>query len=97
VRLSTAAGTIARTEFSSSTGGYTAGGVFPAVPDDGDAVDANPSANWTAKIPVDVLETAHPEIGTLQSVDVTKRNGLGAMGGRGVEGVRRGSMRKPTL
>ncbi|HEY4411187.1 MAG TPA: SpoIID/LytB domain-containing protein, partial [Acidimicrobiia bacterium] len=97
VRVFTTDGSIARTEFSSSTGGYTAGGVFPAVPDAGDAVDSNPSANWTAKIPVDVLETAHPEIGTLMSVDVTKRNGLGDMGGRVVEVVLRGSKGKATL
>ena len=97
VRLFLSDGSIARTEFSSSTGGYTAGGVFPAVPDDGDAVDANPSATWTAKVPVDVLESAHPEIGTLLSVDVTKRNGLGDMGGRAVEVVLRGSQGKATL
>ena len=97
VRVFTADGSVARTEFSSSTGGYTAGGTFPAVPDDGDSVDLNPSANWTAKIPVDVLVTAHPEIGTLLSVDVTKRNGLGDMGGRVVEVVLRGTNGKATL
>ena len=97
VRVFTADGSIARTEFSSSTGGYTAGGTFPAVPDDGDSVDLNPSATWTAKIPVDVLEGAHPEIGTLLSVDVTKRNGLGDMGGRAVEVVLRGTRGKATL
>ena len=88
---------MARTEFSSSTGGYTAGGVFPAVPDDGDAVSVNPSANWSGQIPVDVLESAHPEIGTLLSVDVTKRNGLGDWGGRVVEVVLRGDKGKATL
>ena len=97
VRVFLSDASVARTEFSSSTGGYTAGGVFPAVPDDGDAVDLNPSATWTAKIPVDVLETAHPEIGTLLSVDVTKRNGLGDMGGRVVEVVLRGSDGKATV
>jgi SpoIID/LytB domain protein len=97
VRVFIADGKLARTEFSSSTGGYTAGGVFPAVPDEGDAVDANPSANWTAKIPVTVLEAARPEIGTLLSVDVTKRNGLGDMGGRVVEVVLRGSKGRATL
>jgi SpoIID/LytB domain protein len=97
VRVFTANGSVARTEFSSSTGGYTAGGVFPAVPDDGDSVSYNPSANWSASIPVDVLESAHPEIGTLLSVDVTKRNGLGDWGGRVVEVVLRGSNGKATL
>ena len=91
VRVHTSNGQVARTEFSSSTGGYSAGGVFPAVPDAGDAIDLNPSATWTARIPVSVLETAYPEIGTLLSVDVTKRNGLGDMGGRATEVVLRGS------
>ena len=97
VRVFLSDGSVARTEFSSSTGGYTAGGVFPAVPDEGDATEYNPSRTWTAKIPVDVLESAHPEIGTLQSVDVTKRNGLGDMGGRVVEVVLRGSKGKATV
>jgi SpoIID/LytB domain protein len=97
IRVFTSNGSVARTEFSSSTGGYTAGGVFPAVPDEGDAVDSNPSASWTAKIPVTVLESARPEIGSLLSVDVTKRNGLGDMGGRVVEVVLRGSKGKATL
>ncbi|HVW31250.1 MAG TPA: SpoIID/LytB domain-containing protein [Acidimicrobiia bacterium] len=90
-------GTIARTEFSSSTGGYTAGGVFPPVVDEGDSVDTNPSANWSARIPVTVLEGAHPEIGSLLSVDVTRRNGLGDWGGRVVEVVLRGTKGKATL
>jgi SpoIID/LytB domain protein len=97
VRVFPSSGKVARTEFSSSTGGYTAGGVFPAVPDEGDAVDSNPSKTWTAKIPVTVLETARPEIGSLLSVDVTKRNGLGDMGGRVLEVVLRGSKGKATL
>ncbi|HEV3362797.1 MAG TPA: SpoIID/LytB domain-containing protein, partial [Acidimicrobiia bacterium] len=97
VRVFVSNGSVARTEFSSSTGGYTAGGVFPPVPDEGDAVESNPSANWTARIPVTVLETARPEIGTLLSVDVTKRNGLGNMGGRVLEVVLRGSKGKATL
>ena len=97
IRILISDGSVARTEFSSSTGGYTAGGVFPAVPDEGDAVDSNPSANWTARIPVSVLETANPQIGSLLSVDVTKRNGLGSMGGRVVEVVLRGTKGKATL
>jgi SpoIID/LytB domain protein len=97
IRVFTADGKAARTEFSSSTGGYTAGGVFPAVPDEGDAIDSNPSANWSARIPVQVLEAAHPQIGTLLSVDVTKRNGLGDMGGRVLEVVLRGTKGKKAI
>jgi SpoIID/LytB domain protein len=97
VRLLLSDLSVARTEFSSSTGGYTAPGLFPAVPDEGDSVDSNPSATWTARIPVSLLESSYPQIGTLQSVDVTKRNGLGDWGGRVVELVLRGSKGKATL
>ncbi|MGH9035036.1 MAG: SpoIID/LytB domain-containing protein [Acidimicrobiia bacterium] len=90
-------GKVARTEFSSSTGGYTAGGTFPPVVDEGDDVDANPSRAWTAKVPVDLLEAARPEIGRLLSVDVTRRNGLGAMGGRVLQLQLRGTAGRATL
>ncbi|MGH9000272.1 MAG: SpoIID/LytB domain-containing protein, partial [Acidimicrobiia bacterium] len=82
IRVDADTGKVARTEFSSSTGGWTAGGTFPAVVDAGDSVDLNPSSTWRASVPVEVIEAAHPEIGTLLAVDVTERNGLGAMGGR---------------
>lgn len=75
-------GQVARTEFSSSTGGWTAGGTFPAVEDTGDDVAANPNHDWTADVPVAKIEAAFPEIGTLKSIGVTKRNGLGEEGGR---------------
>jgi SpoIID/LytB domain protein len=97
VRVFTADGKVARTEFSSSTGGYTAGGVFPAVPDEGDAVESNPSANWTARVPVSLLESTYPEIGALLSVDVARRNGLGDMGGRVLEAVLRGTKGKKAI
>src|SRR5207244_3658755 len=38
-------GQVARTEFSSSTGGWSAGGTFPAVPDEGDT--RSPRHTWT--------------------------------------------------
>ncbi len=72
-------GAIARAEFSSSTGGYTAGGTFPAYPDDGDV--ASPYHNWSTSISVSSIESAYG-VGTLQSVQVLSRNGLGADGGR---------------
>jgi hypothetical protein len=90
-------GQVARTEFSSSTGGYTAGGAFPAVVDEGDAIESNPSRVWTAKIPVEVIEAARPQIGRLLAVDVTARNGLGAMGGRVQQLVLRGTAGRATL
>ena len=75
-------GNIARTEFSSSTGGYTAGGTFDAVADDGDAYSGNPHHNWTASINVSSVESSYPSIGSLQSIYVSTRNGLGDQGGR---------------
>ena len=81
VRLD-AKGALARTEFSSSTGGYTAGGAFPAVPDDGDSVAANPNANWVASVGGDAVSKAYPQLGNLVSISVVTRNGFGPFGGR---------------
>ena len=80
-RMGSATGPIARTEFSSSTGGYTAGGTFPAVPDQGDSISSNPNHNWTAKV---ASSTAAAKLGVsgIRSIAVTGRNGLGADGGR---------------
>ena len=75
-------GVVARTEFSSSTGGYTAGGMFPAVPDDGDSIAANPNANWVASVGGDAVSKAYPQLGSLVSISVVARNGFGPFGGR---------------
>ncbi|MCU1344944.1 MAG: hypothetical protein JWL70_1210 [Acidimicrobiia bacterium] len=76
-------GSIARTEFSSSTGGYTAGGTFPAVIDEGDATSINTSHhNWTASINTADVVTHYPQLGSLTLIEVTSRNGLGDFGGR---------------
>jgi SpoIID/LytB domain protein len=74
-------GAVMRTEFSSSSGGWTAGGTFPAVEDRGDGTGANPHRNWAATIDAGVLAT---RLGTasITGLTVTARNGLGAGGGR---------------
>lgn len=72
-------GALARTEYSSSTGGYTAGGTFPAVPDDGDV--ASPFHDWAKSVPASSIQDSFG-VGTLQSVSVIDRNGLGDGGGR---------------
>jgi SpoIID/LytB domain protein len=97
VRIITATGAVARTEFSSSTGGHTAGGTFPAVPDEGDAVAQNPHRDWTASVPVAAIQAAFPAIGELLSVDVLRRNGLGDFGGRVVELVLVGRAGRQTM
>jgi SpoIID/LytB domain protein len=77
------------TEYSASTGGYTAPGNFPAAPDAGDAVcppgvngACNPDHTWKASVPVSTIEAAWPQLGSLVSVTVTARNGFGDWGGR---------------
>jgi peptidoglycan hydrolase-like amidase len=83
--------TVATTQYSASSGGYTTGDQFPAVPDAGDAIcipgACNPNHDWTASVPVSSIQGAYPQIGILTSVTVTARNGLGDLGGR-VEQVR---------
>jgi SpoIID/LytB domain protein len=78
-------GAVARTEFSSSTGGYTAGGSFTAVPDTGDDVSSNPNHSWSSDVFVIRVQEAYPSIGTLQTISVIKRNGLGEDGGRALQ------------
>jgi SpoIID/LytB domain protein len=77
---------VAATQYSASTGGYTGGGTFPAVPDSGDAVcvpgACNPNHTWTASVPVSTIDAAWPQLGTLESIVITGRNGDGEWGGR---------------
>lgn len=72
-------GAVARTEFTSSSGGYTAPGTFPAVDDPGDSV--SPYYNWTTTLGGQQVGQAFG-VGTLLSINVLSRNGLGADGGR---------------
>jgi SpoIID/LytB domain protein len=74
-------GTVARTEFASSSGGYTAGGDFPAVVDEGDSISLNRNATWRVTVDLDGLERSYG-LGAIESLVVTERNGLGADGGR---------------
>lgn len=81
VRFKTGTTTPVRTEFSSSTGGYTAGGEFNAVPDAGDDITANPYHTWTTGLSLTTV-AAKLGSGAIRSIAVTARNGLGADGGR---------------
>ncbi|MBO0747144.1 MAG: hypothetical protein J2O47_02270 [Acidimicrobiaceae bacterium] len=76
------AGSVALTEYSSSTGGFSAGGAFPAVPDAGDATPSNPNHTWAASVPASLVQAIYPSIGALTSASVDTRNGLGDLGGR---------------
>lgn len=66
-------------EFSASTGGYSAGGDFPAVADEGDA--ASPHHDWTVTKTAGEIGRAFG-VGELQSIDVISRNNFGPNGGR---------------
>ncbi|WP_026918503.1 SpoIID/LytB domain-containing protein [Gordonia shandongensis] len=72
----------ALTEFSASTGGYTAGGLFPAVKDAGDAI--SPTHNWSATVSAGSIASAFG-VGALKSFEVIEANGLGEGGGRVVK------------
>ncbi|MCW2750363.1 MAG: hypothetical protein JWR83_1473, partial [Aeromicrobium sp.] len=75
----------ALTQFSSSSGGYSAAGSEPYLKQKVDAYDdfaGNPNHSWTATIKASTLEKAHPKIGTLKSLKITARSGSGDWGGR---------------
>ncbi len=67
------------TEFSSSTGGYSAGVNFPAVVDDGDT--ESPNHDWTATVGSSSIASAFG-VGALTGVQVIESNGLGPDNGR---------------
>ena len=69
-------GNVVRTEFSSSNGGRTAGGEFPALVDEGD-ISANSSLMiWTRAFTAAQIVAKYPQIGVLTSVTTTN-DGLG--------------------
>lgn len=84
-KVLTYGGKLAFTQFSASSGGYTNKGSQPylkAVSDEWDGVSSNANHSWSIKVPVSRIRSAYPSIGTPRTVTVTKRNGLGSMGGR---------------
>jgi peptidoglycan hydrolase-like amidase len=82
-------GAVDRTEFSASTGGWTAraedGNKYGAVEDAGDGYCTsevcNPLHESNVTVAVSVIEAKYG-LGTLERIDVLARNGLGADGGR---------------
>ncbi len=83
VRL-TSSGRIARTEFSSSTGGHTTGPSFTPVEDLGDATSANPNSSWSVTVGLTGLATRYG-LGPVRSIEVTERDGNGRFGGGATE------------
>jgi SpoIID/LytB domain protein len=78
-RVVTYGGQVAFTQFSSSNGGWTATGSKPylvAQPDPYDApASGDPHLTWVKQVPVATLLSAYPALGTLQSVQITDRDG----------------------
>ena len=84
VRVFKTTGAVARTEFSSSSGGYTldaaAVGGFPAVPDQGDATTANPNKTWNVTLDLTSWVRAQGK-GALLAIEEFQRTGNGPEGG----------------
>ena len=90
-------GSIAPTEYSSSTGGYTAssaeGSPFTPVPDTGDSVCltagnpglCNANHDWKVSVALSAIHAHWPQEGTSPTVTVSARNGDGTWGGRATE------------
>ena len=86
IRVNPKNGAVIRTEFSASTGGFTAGGEFPAVPDAGDAIEANPNRSWERRLAgTSVGKSA--KLGSLVDAKVSARDGWGPDGGRATKVV----------
>ncbi len=84
VRVFKTTGEVARTEFSSSSGGHTldavALGGFPAVPDLGDATAANPNKTWNVTLDLTSWVNAQGK-GDLLAIEEFERTGNGPDGG----------------
>ncbi|MCW2748868.1 MAG: hypothetical protein JWP10_2010 [Nocardioidaceae bacterium] len=78
-------GDLAFTQFSSSSGGFTVKGSQPYLAAKADAYDDTPSNSrhdWKLSVKASTIEAKYPGIGTLKTVQVTKRSGGGEWGGR---------------
>lgn len=69
-------GAVVRTEFSSSNGGRTAGGIFTAQTDPGDLAANSSLMMWTRNVTAAQVQQRFPQIGTLTSI-TTAHDGLG--------------------
>ena len=73
------------TQFSASSGGWTSDGGVPYLPAQRDPYDGFPGNGvhtWKVTVSTGSLERAYPQIGSLQDVQVTSRDGHGVWGGR---------------
>ena len=87
-------GEAAFTQFSSSSGGWTAKGSTPylrAKKDPYDGWSGNSMHSWSTSVSANSLERRYPRLGDLKEIRVTDRTGDGAWGGRVNRLVLRGS------
>jgi stage II sporulation protein D len=78
-------GAPAFTQFSASSGGWTADGGPPYLPARRDPYDdwsGNGVHSWSTRIAVSTIEAAYPSIGRFQRIRVKHRDGRGDWGGR---------------
>lgn len=68
--------TVVRTEFTSSNGGRTAGGQFPAQLDAGDIAADAVLQSWSRSFSANAVQKKYPTIGVFTSID-TAHDGLG--------------------
>jgi stage II sporulation protein D len=90
----------AMTQFSSSSGGWTADGGLPYLPAKADPYDDFPDNamhSWTQRVSARLLQSSHPELGRLIDVKVTKRDGNGQWKGRVIQVVLHGTKGKAFL
>ncbi len=90
----TYSGTPIFSEYSSSNGGWSTEGGQPylkAQRDDYDGVVPNGVHSWRAALRVTDVERRYPALGTLRTMEVTRRDGNGEWGGRVKEVVLRGT------
>ena len=76
VIIRTPQGAVVRTEFSSSNGGRTAGGTFPALVDAGDISADSSLMVWTRAFSAAQIVAKYPQVGILTAVTTTN-DGLG--------------------
>ena len=76
VIIRTPQGAVVRTEFSSSNGGRTAGGTFPALVDTGDLSADSSLMVWTRAFSAAQIVAKYPQVGILTAVTTTN-DGLG--------------------
>lgn len=82
------------TQYSASSGGWTVDGgmsYLRAKKDPWDNWTGNDNRRWRRPIGVASLESAHPQLGRLERIRVTRRDGNGAWNGRVLQAVLEGS------